>query len=377
MLRTMKKKPLVQFLLNLFPLRKTILMESIPDLSDNTKAVFDEMIKRELNKKYKFRWIVGSINNSLPKIPNVYYVQEDSKLKYLYRITSKYLICCNGMLNSVRKNQFSMYLGHGTSVKRVHDYYNLSDDTDFCLATGEGAVDICAYELNYPNKEKIIPLGYPRNDILTKANLDLKALFPDRDFEKVLVWYPTFRQHRGGRMTGSAKALPIIHNREQAEQLNAFAAENKILLVLKPHFAQDVSYIKDYNMTHIVFINDRFFVDNGISSYEFVGSCDGLITDYSSIYFDYLLCDKPIALLWEDLEEYKKDPGLALGVEEFLNGGEQIYTLDEFKEFLKRVAENKDLLKDIRSEINAKINYSTDGKNAERVVDFIMEKAKM
>lgn len=51
------------------------------------------------------------------------------------------MVCCNGMLNSVRKNQFSMYLGHGTSVKSVHEYYNLSDDTDYCLATGEAAVD--------------------------------------------------------------------------------------------------------------------------------------------------------------------------------------------------------------------------------------------
>jgi CDP-glycerol glycerophosphotransferase (TagB/SpsB family) len=335
------------------------------------------MIKRGMNKKNKFRWIVGSINDTLPKISNVYYVPEDSKLKYLYRITSKYLICCKGMLNSVRKDQFSMYLGHGTSVKSVHEYYNLSDDTDYCLATGEAAVDVCAWELNYPNKEKIIPLGYPRNDILTNAHLDLKQLFPDRTFDKVLVWYPTYRQHRGGSGTGSAHALPVIHNKDQAEQLNAFAAKHNILLVLKPHFAQDVSYIKDYNMSHIVFIDDRFFVKHGTSSYEFVGSCDGLITDYSSIYYDYLLCDKPIALLWEDLEDYKKDPGLALGVEQYLHGGEQIYTLDEFKAFLQRVADGVDLLKEARSEINAKINYSTDGKNAQRVVDFIIEKAKM
>lgn len=57
------------------------------------------------------------------------------------------------------------------------------------------------------------------------------------------------------------------------------------------------------------------------------GSCDTLIADYSPIYYDYTLCDKPIALIREDYKEYKNSVGFADGCEEFLNGGEKIYTL--------------------------------------------------
>ena len=146
---------------------------------------------------------------------------------------------------------------------------------------------------------------------------------------------------------------------------------------MKPHFAQDISYITNLNLSNILFINDAFFTKNQISSYEFVGNCDALITDYSSIYYDFMLCDKPIALVWEDIEEYKQNPGFAIGVEKYLDGGEQVYSLDELNLFVKHVAEGKDVLKEQRNAICAMTNHSTDGKNSARVVDFIIEKAKL
>ena len=45
--------------INLFGLKKYVLFESIPDFSDNTLYVFNEMIKRGLNKKYKFIWVMN------------------------------------------------------------------------------------------------------------------------------------------------------------------------------------------------------------------------------------------------------------------------------------------------------------------------------
>ena len=47
------RKGLIRRTLLAMPLRNTIMFESVPNLSDNTKAVFDEMIRRNLNKKYK------------------------------------------------------------------------------------------------------------------------------------------------------------------------------------------------------------------------------------------------------------------------------------------------------------------------------------
>ena len=58
-----------------------------------------------------------------------------------------------------------------------------------------------------------------------------------------------------------------------------------------------------------------------------------------------------------------------------VKGAEKIYNLDDFEAFIHRIAKGEDILRKERAEINAQVNHSTDGKNAERVVDFIIEKA--
>ena len=176
-------------------------------------------------------------------------------------------------------------------------------------------------------------------------------------------------------MTASTHALPIIHDAETAKRLNEVAEKNNVLIVLKPHFAQDLSYIKDLGLGNIRFIDDSFFTEHGMTSYQFVGSCDALVTDYSSIYYDFTLCDKPIAAIWEDIDEYKQNPGLIENFEYYMKGAEKIYTAEEFEQFISDVACGVDKLKEERNEIKSLANYSTDGKNAARVVDFIIEKA--
>ena len=150
-----------------------------------------------------------------------------------------------------------------------------------------------------------------------------------------------------------------------------------MLLVLKPHYGQDISRIKEVNLSNIRFIDEEFFEKNGISSYEFVASCDAMITDYSSIYFDYTLCDRPIAAVWEDLEEYKQKPGLIDNYEFYMSGAEKLYNIDDLIGFVQRIGDDIDLLVSERRKIRDISNYSTDGKNASRVVDFIVDKAKL
>lgn len=364
-------------LIGLAPVSNTIMFESAPDLSDNTKAVFDEMIARGMNKKYKMIWLLSKEPSpDLPNIKNVRYVKmENSKKILIKKYMVKCFICCNDWLESIRKGQTSFYLSHGTTIKSLSGYYNeFPEKMDYCLSASEDVAFLCESEFGAP-REKIFSLGFPRNDVLQTANRDLKGLFPEVDFEKIIVWYPTYRQHSNGGVVSKGSSLPIIHDSDAAEKLNEHAKENKVLIVLKPHFAQDVSYVKDMGLSNIRFIDDSFFAKNNITSYEFVGSCDALITDYSSIYYDFTLCDKPCALIWEDIEEYRKVPGFALGVEPFLEGGEKVYTLAELQTFVSDVAAGNDRLCDVRNEICKKVNHMADSNSSKRVVDFIIEKA--
>lgn len=366
--------------LNALPCDNIIMFESVPDLADNTMPVFEEMIKRGLNKKYKMVWWVNEVTDDLPKYPNTTFIDDKTPHNrrllrwYLYR--AKCFICCNRVFEKKLEKQTTIYISHGTTVKSTIQYYALPEEIiDYALIASEPSKQAMAYQMGI-REEKVVALGYPRNDVMGYVNKDLHAYF-EQDYKKIIVWYPTYRQHKNAHMMCAKNALPILHDTEQAMRLNEIAKEQGVLLVVKPHFAQDVSYIKDYNLSNIIFIDDSFFRKNNLTSYEFVASCDALITDYSSIYYDYLLCDKPVAVVWEDIEEYRQNPGFGVDVDEKMKCAHKIYKIEEFEKFLEDVAKENDIYKELRKEINTWANYSTDGKNAERVVDFIIDKAKL
>ena len=144
-------------------------------------------------------------------------------------------------------------------------------------------------------------------------------------------------------------------------------------MALKPHFAQDVSYIKNQELSNIVIINDEFLNENNIRSYQLLSVCDSLLTDYSSVYYDYLLCDKPIGLVWEDYEEYKKGQGFALDPDVVYSGGEKIFNVEDFCAYLERIANGEDILKEERTKIKNLSNVYQDANSSKRVSEFIID----
>lgn len=80
----------------------------------------------------------------------------------------------------------------------------------------------------------------------------------------------------------------------------------KIKIIIKIHHLQKTDVLSKINMSNIIYLEDYDLNLKNIQLYELVGQTDALITDYSSIMFDYMLIDKPIAYFINDLENYKK-----------------------------------------------------------------------
>lgn len=374
------KRTIILFLkkiLYLLPLKRTIIFESCPDFSDNTFPVFEELIKRGVNKKYKMIWMTHKEYSAdifqTENVEALYPVNHKYKTFFLNHL-SKVVICSNYFYGSDNKRQISFYLMHGTPLKNVKSYYNCPKHFNYMITSGKGVNELCSYQFNYPIN-KTIPLGYPRNDDLIRSNVDLAKLFGN--YRKYIVWYPTVKQFTSGRLTGSIQPIPIIHDDNAAFSLNELANKLDIIIIIKPHFAQVSDNIKRLTFSNLIFIDDNFFVENCIKSYDFVGSCDALLTDYSSIYFDFLLKDKPIGLILEDYDEYKKNPGIIDEFEKFTAGGEKIFNIFQLKDFIERISNDVDLLRNERFEISKLANFSNEASNAKRVVDFIIEKAKL
>lgn len=359
------------------PLGNYIILESIPICTGNTKAVFDEMIIQKLNQRYKFVWWPSS-NPCFGRIDNVMYPNENKKIDMLlfkyYKKRAKCIICENRFVESYRRNQLSFFLGHGTPLKDSSSYYKMPSNIDYFIIASEWLEKIDRRVFCVDDAVHIVALGFPRNDELIAKKIDLNKVFGEK-FHKFVGWYPTFRQQLNSALQYSGKSIPIIDDYNTAFEVNELAKELGILIIIKPHFAQDVHYIRNLELSNIRFIDDNFLIEKGINSYGFIGSCDALLTDYSSIYYDYLLCNKPIGMILEDIDKYTELTKLIDEFDYISSAATKIYSLNDFKKFLMDLSNEKDDMLHKREEICKLVNYSNDGKNTERVTRFIISEA--
>lgn len=148
-------------------------------------------------------------------------------------------------------------------------------------------------------KNRILPFGLPRIDALF-ANKKEKLIEKIRlDFPncKIVLYMPTFR-------TGAWTKKPFNpfcekYGFEENKFLN-FLSQRNVVCVYKPHFYDLNLMPNSSHRNRFVIIND----DDYYELYNFVGQVDILITDYSSIYFDFIVTRKPVILAPFDLEEY-------------------------------------------------------------------------
>ena len=109
----------------------------------------------------------------------------------------------------------------------------------------------------------------------------------------------------------------------------------------------------------------------GIKLYELLGNTDALLTDYSSVYFDYLLTDKPIGFTIDDFELYGKNRGgYAIDNPLEMMPGMKINTFDDLVQFLTCVSEGKDNYVAVRHQVNNLCNSFVTPNASKRILDF-------
>lgn len=372
-------KTIISAIINFLGLRNGIVLEMEPGREDNTEALFNGMIEEHWNEKYNI-----SIISEKPKQINADY-KNVSIIKRWHRANgsiidllkncitisrANVLIDCNAQLIKLNKKTVQIYTTHGNPIKSVRAYYTCHHGTDYVMATGEFWRDIIAWEFDI-QPEKLICTGYPRNDKLIepKEVLDKSSLF-DANFKKLVMWYPTYRQMKSWEVCKSA-AIPVIHNADIARKINDIAAKYDVMLVIKPHPAQDISKISEFNFSNLKYIYNDFFIKNKITSYDLLAQTDALVTDYSSVFFDYLSTGKPIGLTFEDVEEYNKSPGFAIDTSIMTECSEMLNTPEDFERFFSNIALENDPLKGKRYEVMHKIDDFCDANSTERTLRWI------
>lgn len=365
----------------LIPVKKQVLLESAPEFSDNTYYLYLEMLKHNYQKKYKLIWLVTDdfINEKFKRSDISYFNINKkgfiNKLKLQYLVnTSKYIITCNRFYKRKTNRQIIIYLNHGQPLKDCSKLKMNFGSCDASVTSSKFFVEKNAQALN-THPSKFIIYAPPRNDGLFNKDKNAKKIM-GYNGNKVIVWLPTFRNHMNGKRVDSSfnmpLGIPIIYNLNELEKLNEYLKENKIILVLKPHFVANLKDIKAKTYSNFKIIYNKDLDDLGLTLYELLSGSDALITDYSSVYYDYLITKKPIGLTLDDYEDYKKETGFAYPYKEIMKG-HYIYNIKDFYDFIDELIANKDTFKKERLEIIKKLNLDTDGNYSKKLFDYIVK----
>ncbi|HLR41688.1 MAG TPA: CDP-glycerol glycerophosphotransferase family protein [Pseudogracilibacillus sp.] len=337
---------------------------------DNVKAIYDYLIENKYNNKYK---IICSINDRKDyknvSIKNVKFV--NNYLGLFYFLTSKYFMYSFGKYPiKPSKKQEVINLWHGSPLKTIGNLEDDKKNIDYnfftkILATSDFFADVMKEAFGGDDSQTLI-CGQPRNDYLFKENYN-KMKFK----KNLIVWLPTFRSHHLEKNNEQqSRTIPFFNNESKMQELNDVLEKYNTELLIKLHLRQKET-VNSGDYSNIKLYTDEDFKQQGLKLYEVLSYSDGLITDYSSVYFDYLLLNKPIGFIIDDIDTYAKERGFVFDKPQDYMPGPKIINTKEFYKFLKNVVDNNDNYELERNKINNLANYYTDGKNSERLLKMI------
>ncbi len=201
--------------------------------------------------------------------------------------------------------------------------------------------------------EKVVITGYPRNDALFSASPRLR----NRKGQKVGIYMPTFRGQEGDDYDffGQYGFDPLA--------MNAFLEQLNVHLYLKLHH---FNMPKAEILAQIRSLSALSFYEEA-DVYADLSAMDFLVTDYSSIYFDYLLLNRPIIFAPFDLAGYRQGGRSFYYNYAEVTPGPKAGNWDEVCACIREAIEFPDHYSEARSRILQEFQSFRDGGSSERV----------
>lgn len=358
--------------------------------SCSPRAIYEEMIRDEKFKDFEFVWFFQEpdMKKEVPQLNRAKLVEYNSKEYYEYYAKAKYFISNSRIPGVIKKREGQVYIQcwHGTplkilgydiqvegsnamnSLKDIKDKYRTDAERFTYLLspskfTSEKLSSCFNLKENNPNTV-ILEEGYPRNDFLynyTKDDINrIKRKIGIQNIEnkKIILYAPTWRDNQHTSGVGYTYELGINFDKLQEE-----IGKDYIILFRTHYFIAnsfDFDKYKDfiYNVSNIDDVNELYIIS------------DLLITDYSSVFFDYANLKRPMLFYMYDIDEYENKlrgfyidlhelPGPISKTEEDLI--KNIHSIDKIK---KEYEEKYKIF-------NEKFNYLDDGQASKRVVTYI------
>ncbi|MBJ8818862.1 CDP-glycerol glycerophosphotransferase family protein [Citrobacter braakii] len=292
--------------------KKRILFFDRDAFADNTKYLYLHMVK---NPQLECIWCTWNeaVYDMLQKhhLP-VHLLGKNNDETINLLLEAQIAIFCVNPHHSLHRNwsYFAclegakhIQLWHGISVKnlllQLTPYFSMTDlgfstslawasRTDYVLSTAEV---LNPYWREVFGCDNIINASYPRNEVLLRnvtplellgSKIDTRTMKAIASKRKKIFIAPTWQRFDNTE----------ILSKEMLTQLLLYTSKNNIDVFIKTHPYRAVNF--DSNALKI---NNFYFIDANVDVYPFLNRFDALITDYSSIMFDFLLTKKPVLTL--------------------------------------------------------------------------------
>lgn len=360
--------------------------------SDNSKYLFEWMLSNQpITRNSKLVWIIRNIN-VYKELQNQNYpvalMNSFSGRSLLHK--AQLAVFTNSLYDIAENHQIVpkelklLALRHGKSVKKVRyarKKHQMSEKEKkmrdkesqmikYVISTSDFISDI-QEECLLLGRHKHIVTGYPRNDAFFSSESEINhvrdKLLGNKSYKKTILYAPSWRHGRE-----ATRFFPF--GDFEKEKLFHVLEKNNTLLLLRPH----VNDLRKYNdlktflsnlaksSEQIRFANHNLFPDVN-SILPFV---DVLISDYSALYHDFLLLDRPLMFIPYDYEDFEKQNGFLYDYFENLPGP-AINTFKEFCDHTELLIKGEDPFAEKRRKLTDKIHTYKDAGSCERVAALI------
>ena len=325
--------------------RDRIVIYSNWGFRDNIRTLYQYLVDNGYQDKYE---IICASNN-------FYHLKKDKKVKFIsiynglyYFLTSKYFFYSFGKYPiKPTKKQMVVNLWHGMPLKKIGNLENGMENFDYIFFTklvssSDLFTPIMKAAFN-ANDEQILLVGNIRNDELFEENKD-----------KNIIWMPTYRNSKNYHDSQDA----IIFSLDDLEfnRMNNLLAGYEYHLYIKLHPLEESHFKFKNNYSNIHMLSEDIISQNYGTLYKFLGTTSALITDYSSVFLDYYLLNRPVAFTINDYEEYKEKRGFVFEDVKSLMVGPTISNFDELLKFLLSVMKSEDEFYIERNKVNSVVN---------------------
>ncbi|EIB25199.1 TPA: CDP-glycerol glycerophosphotransferase family protein [Campylobacter jejuni] len=363
---------------NLKIIDNMILYESFhgKSMSCNPYAIFLYLLEQNAFKDFTHIWVVNDLSivkNKFKKMKNVICVKRGSDLYLKYLASAKYLINNSTFPEYFIRKMEQLYLNtwHGIPWKMLGkdikgsfmEYKNVQRNflhTTHLIAPSKHTMDVMikSHEIEFISSSKKYLSGYPRVDISlnqTKSEKEeLRSTLGIPLDKKVILYAPTFR--------GSFYNSENISNEKINELYNKVKDNfDEYCLIYRGHYSvNNNNNILDKNI-----IIPPVYIDTN----ELLGIVDVLITDYSSVLFDFMSLNRPIIFFLYDYDNYKNNRGLYFDISEISQ--EYCVATDDIINALKNINYSKILY--LYDQIKDYYIIKEKGQATRLVVDFFFK----